>query len=350
MQRHLARLSDLRGDIDTLLGRMAFIRTFTYIAHHGDWIDGAEVFRDRARELEDQLSDTLHERLMARFVDTRGRKGRGNHRSGGTLAEQLRQATGLVAEERDPDRVLNFQVEAWIEAAHARFSLDDRGRILADEVVLGRLHKGAHVLKPEAVVTLDNLGAGMRLRLQRRLGAFARDWVEELLAPLRSPLLARLGPGARGLVYQVEQGLGTCVWEDAEDQLRTLTQPDRSRLSTMGIRIGAHSVYCMAMLAPEPLSWRRVLSQLAVGIPALPPLPPLSWATRELSDSLYAGMGFPVFAGLAVRADMLEGLSAKVRSGLPPRRVFAGLGLDGTAWNEEYPHLFRTLRSFHFGR
>jgi ATP-dependent RNA helicase SUPV3L1/SUV3 len=58
--RHLERLSELQGDIDTLLARMAFIRTWTYITHHARWLDDAQAWQEQARALEDDLSDALH--------------------------------------------------------------------------------------------------------------------------------------------------------------------------------------------------------------------------------------------------------------------------------------------------
>jgi ATP-dependent RNA helicase SUPV3L1/SUV3 len=45
------------------------VRTLSYIAARPDWLDQAKGWRDRTRALEDRLSDVLHERLTARFVD-----------------------------------------------------------------------------------------------------------------------------------------------------------------------------------------------------------------------------------------------------------------------------------------
>ncbi|MGS0201722.1 hypothetical protein ACUOI2_22960, partial [Escherichia coli] len=55
--------------IDQLSDRLAGVRTLSYIANRPDWLDGNKGWRDRTRALEDRLSDVLHERLTARFVD-----------------------------------------------------------------------------------------------------------------------------------------------------------------------------------------------------------------------------------------------------------------------------------------
>jgi ATP-dependent RNA helicase SUPV3L1/SUV3 len=59
------------GDLDTLMQRLAGIRIWSYIAARADWVRDAAHWQGRAREVEDKLSDALHERLIARFVDRR---------------------------------------------------------------------------------------------------------------------------------------------------------------------------------------------------------------------------------------------------------------------------------------
>ena len=68
---HLARMDRGDGDIDTLVARIAHVRTWTYITHRGDWIRDPAHWQDRARTIEDKLSDALHDRLTQRFVDRR---------------------------------------------------------------------------------------------------------------------------------------------------------------------------------------------------------------------------------------------------------------------------------------
>jgi ATP-dependent RNA helicase SUPV3L1/SUV3 len=67
----LARLDNVQGDIDTLADRIAGVRTWAYIAHRADWLAEPDVMAERARAVEEKLSDALHERLTQRFVDRR---------------------------------------------------------------------------------------------------------------------------------------------------------------------------------------------------------------------------------------------------------------------------------------
>src|SRR5712692_550281 len=69
--KSVARLDRGDGDIDTLMARIAHIRTWTYIAHRPDWLAEAAHWQERARAIEDKLSDSLHHRITQLFVDRR---------------------------------------------------------------------------------------------------------------------------------------------------------------------------------------------------------------------------------------------------------------------------------------
>ena len=71
VEPQVRRLDRTEGDIHVLLARIAAIRTWTYIAHRGSWLADPGHWQERTRGIEDRLSDTLHERLTAQFVDRR---------------------------------------------------------------------------------------------------------------------------------------------------------------------------------------------------------------------------------------------------------------------------------------
>ncbi|WP_334176773.1 helicase-related protein, partial [Pseudoxanthobacter sp.] len=69
--RQVAFADRTDGDIDTLANRIAHIRTWTYVANRADWLADPVHWRGVTRDVEDRLSDALHERLTQRFVDRR---------------------------------------------------------------------------------------------------------------------------------------------------------------------------------------------------------------------------------------------------------------------------------------
>ncbi|MDG1430781.1 MAG: helicase-related protein, partial [Paracoccaceae bacterium] len=71
MARQVKRIDRIDGDIDALSKRLAFIRTWTYVAQRKGWVDDEIHWRNETRVVEDRLSDALHEALTKRFVDRR---------------------------------------------------------------------------------------------------------------------------------------------------------------------------------------------------------------------------------------------------------------------------------------
>ena len=71
MEGQFSSLDRTDGDIDALSSRLARVRTLAYVANRADWVVDPEAWQARARDLEDRLSDTLHQQLMQRFIDRR---------------------------------------------------------------------------------------------------------------------------------------------------------------------------------------------------------------------------------------------------------------------------------------
>jgi len=208
-------------------------------------------------------------------------------------------------------------IDELVEADHQRFCVDQGGRIVDGETVLARLGPGHDRLHPEVTVAVDDLDAGQRLRLHRRLLAWTRDWVAQLLTPLRDHGWHNLGPSARGLIYQLEQGLGTALVAGAADQVRQLSPTDRQALARAGVRVGRHVVFSSPLLRPEALRDRLILCQAEMGrgLELLLPNTTSFLPLDEVSDESYAAMGFPVMGGRAIRADLVELVSKRLASG-----------------------------------
>lgn len=344
----LEPLDRIAGDAELLMTRLARIRTWSYVAHRADWLDDVAAARARTRRIEDRLSDALHERLTARFVDRRamlllggGAGGDapepvvspgGTVRLGDQVLGQLRgfefqPAAGLAAEEdRDLLRrvhrrirpAIEARVEEVVEGADGAFDLDAEARILWNGVPLALLVAGHDVITPKLrMARLDMLGGGARARIERRLTAWVRDRIGGLLDPLRGEALEALSPLARGAVYALELGLGTVPRDELRTQLGELTRRDRRSLAGLGVRLGSQYVYTEPLLEPAVVSTRATLVGVHRGvIPApVPPAPdaPSFPVQPGVAHAIYAAIGYPVAGPLAVRVDQLERLAALAR-------------------------------------
>ncbi|WP_437966518.1 helicase-related protein [Sorangium sp. So ce260] len=351
MAARVAEIDDAGGDIDTLITRIASIRTWTYISNHGRWVRDAAAWQDRTRAIEDRLSDALHERLVQRFVERGGGAARGARAAARPAARRAEAeppptvepghpfariaalrallAPGPAATAPEDDRAR--WVEALVGAPHERFSVDAGGRILDGERLLGQLARGPTLLLPDVrLAELEDLGAGARSRVLRRLVAFARDLVEELLGPLRAPEVRALPGAARGIVYQLEQGLGTAAARDAEEQIAELAPEDRAVLKARGIEVGERVIYAQELLRRGALERRLALCAAWFGrgrVPACPAPGAVSVpVARGVEPRAYAAIGYPVFGTRALRADVAERVHRALASGEPAERLSGWMG------------------------
>ncbi|HRI68704.1 MAG TPA: helicase-related protein, partial [Polyangium sp.] len=367
MNERVCTIDDPSGDIDTLIARIQAIRTWTYVSHREAWVKHAADWQARTAAIEDRLSDALHERLVQRFVE-KGRKGRfisakiEEPKDAAAKGRQAKPYEKLAAwkaantVKSAPTNVEPPWVDSIAEAHHTQLALDDECRIVfEDGRVLGTLIRGTSLLLPEVrLAGLNELGAGSRLRISRRLLAFARDLVVYLLMPLRLCKSDELSGAARGILYRLEEGLGTTVAREAQEQLNDLTADDRDKLEAVGIVLGRSVVFLPALLRGHALVQRTALVQaFADGrdAPSLPRASTVSIAVkRGVNERLFTAIGFPVFGPRAVRADVAERVFSMVveEKTAPHRGKLAGLlgcpareaeavvqAALGTSWRQE---------------
>ena len=156
MHGQLASLDRTDGDIDALSSRLARVRTLAYVANRSDWLADPQTWQGRARDLEDRLSDTLHQSLMQRFVDRRT----------SALLRSLNQRAGPILS-----------------------GINDDGQVTVEGHLVGRL-AGFHFEPERGATALENRalrGAVERVvapEVARRLGALASEGDEAFgLAP-----------------------------------------------------------------------------------------------------------------------------------------------------------------------
>jgi ATP-dependent RNA helicase SUPV3L1/SUV3 len=345
--KHINRLDNTTGDIDTLTSRLAHVRTWTYISHRGDWLADSQHWQERGRAIEDKLSDALHARLLQRFVDVKAaalgrRRGAGGEvlaavtakgqvvvegHTVGTMAGLAFQP--LEAPRSDGDRAILSaarpalqqevarRIAALVGAPDAEFRLADDGTLAWRKAPVARLAGGDDLLRPRVQVMRNDLIDGaQRERVRSRLAAWLDAHLRRVLRPLYRLLEASdLGSAARGLAFQLCEGLGALPRKQAAAQLRALTREDRQALGQLGVRLGAESVYLKSLLKPVPLRLRALL--WAAGQGEAPPLLPgngdETLPASEAPAGFWAATGYRIMGARALRADRAEALSLALR-------------------------------------
>jgi ATP-dependent RNA helicase SUPV3L1/SUV3 len=343
--RQVERLDRADGDIDTLMMRIAHIRTWTYIAHRPDWLADAAQWQERARAIEDKLSDALHDRITQRFVDRRS----------AFLVKQLAADKELLASVSHSGEVkveghyvgklhgFRFVPDALAAGDEARMLLAAANRVLRGEIAarakrlaaapdgefaltpesgviwrggpVGRLLPGDAALSPRVeALPGDFLDGDLRETVRRRLAAFVRDRVRQALRPLFRACEAELGGAARGLAFQLGEALGSVSAAEVAPQRAALDKGDRRALARLGVRLGTESVYLEALLKPRAAAMRALLWAARNGV-TVPAVPAGVAQPRDpgVPDAAYAAMGYSVLGPQVLRLDRVERLAALAR-------------------------------------
>jgi ATP-dependent RNA helicase SUPV3L1/SUV3 len=212
--RAMSQLDRLDGDIDTLMTRLAYIRTWTYVTHRTGWTDNPAEWQDRARSIEDRLSDSLHDRLSERFIDRRAahlsrklketRNLMASVKSDGTvlvegeevgvldgfvfrptLTEGDEKSTILAAARRGLPDEIEARVRAFAASATPAFRLNEEGQISWRDSVVARLVRGDGLYAPRPdLIASELLSIDQAQRLNARLSEFVAEHVREVLGRL----------------------------------------------------------------------------------------------------------------------------------------------------------------------
>jgi len=316
IEQHVSRLARYEGDMHVLMDRLSAVRTWTYVSHQSGWLASAGELQARTRELEDKLSDALHERLLERFVEPAERRkksaqsARSSERTGHHPFASLA-GLALPGHEGGAAKTRASWVESLVSAHFDELSLDPRGQLSFEGTRVARLARGQTLLRPGIKLLLpESVEPGASARIERRMIAHARDLVTYLLEPLA--LAVDASAPLRGLAYQLEQGLGSVPTPQARPQLDALADEQRALLVERDIVVGRQTVYASALLAPRRLTMRSALCAAWLG---------KNDAVASLStDALYIktpvpvdrelalALGFVALATWVVRCDVLERL------------------------------------------
>jgi len=341
--RHVEALDRTEGDIDTLTQRIAHCRTWAYVAHRPDWVDHAARWREKARAIEDRLSDALHERLTQRFVDRRAAILTQRLAGGEDLTAAVRSdgevlveghAVGrleglrfvpdvgsepearpvLGAARRVVPREIARRVDRLEEAGHMAFRLD-WASIFWEDATIARLGPGRTAIEPRIeVLASDYLDASQRDRIARRLAAWVARHVTQVAPSLAQLRDAPLGGAARGLAYRLVERLGTVPRREAEAQVAALRREDRKALARLGVRFGVHHVFMPALAKPATVRLLGLLWSIAAGrAPVEAPRGAAPAVDPSLPPEFWAASGRAVLGGHALACERIERLAQAAR-------------------------------------
>lgn len=116
MSEQVRRADSTEGEIDTLSHRVAQIRTWTFVSHRPGWLADPTHWQEKTREIEDRLSDALHERLTKRFVDRRTSVLMRRLRENAMLEAEISPAGDVIVEGHNVGQLEGFRFTADVQA------------------------------------------------------------------------------------------------------------------------------------------------------------------------------------------------------------------------------------------
>jgi ATP-dependent RNA helicase SUPV3L1/SUV3 len=354
------------GDIDTLSARIAQIRTWTFAANRPDWLADPDHWQGISREVENKLSDALHEKLTERFVDRRTSVLMRRLRENVMLNTEIGKTGEVVVEGHTIGRLDGFMftpdaAEAGSDAkalqAAAQQALageigaraerlsnapDDQFVLASDGVVrwmgaaVARLTASDNVLEPRLRILSDeHLSGAPRDAVQARLDLWLKTHITKLLGPLFELSKAEDITGiARGIAFQLVEALGVLERQKIAAEMKDLDQPSRATLRKYGVRFGAYHIYLPGLLKPAGRSLASLLwaqKQDNVDLGALSGAQHLAGSGRtsfpldkQLDRDAYRVLGYRPCGERAVRVDILERLADLIRPALAWREGSPG--------------------------
>jgi ATP-dependent RNA helicase SUPV3L1/SUV3 len=358
LEAQITRLDQTEGDVATLSGRLAQIRTWTYAANRPGWTRDSAYWQNLTRSIEDKLSDALHEKLKERFVDRRTSVLMKRLRDDETLDLSLDDSGGVAIGGEIVGKLEGFRFEAdtRAEGIHGRtlraaairglegeffrraskllacdtkdITLSEHGKIWWDGAVVASLTRGSSPLSPKVSILSDShLKPELRDGIQGRLDA----WLAHRIGVRLEPLLAlqravEAKPGttnaipaaARGLAHQLLENFGSLnrALVILPDDIRELIRS----LRIFGVWFGRRSIYLPKMLRPEASSLLALLWSIWNELEKLPP-PPQPGLTSFANDGnlpapFLAAAGFRAAGHRAIRLDILERLEEQLEKGV----------------------------------
>ncbi len=381
LHKQISRIDRTDGDIDALSRRLAFIRTWTYVSECKNWVDEENYWRERTREVEDHLSDALHESLTKRFVDRRtsillkklkgketilakvsefgevtidgevigsldGFRFKQDKSSSSEESKALRQAAVVALEPH-----ITLRAEKLYNAPDLELDITTQGKITWGDMIVGKLVRGSEILNPVVDAFVDQeITVDLKNKILRRLQHFVDRKIaasfEKLISMSKDDGLVGT---AKGFAFRLVENLGVISRDSVQNEVKALEQDQRANLRKHGVRFGQFTIFMPILLKPASTQLKLILSSLISGLNEYPqaPTPGLVTIPSVLNPVVdyYSNAGYRLCGDRAIRIDMLERLADLLRE-RDSRRGFEAqpemLSITGTSL-EQFANLMAGL-------
>ncbi len=344
MKEQLSLLDKLDGNVDSLSNRIANVRTWAYVSNKSNWVENQDYWIERTKNLEDKLSDRLHEELTKTFIDKRA----------SVLARGLKQDIMFETEIVNDEEVmineqyigrlkglrleldlkvdtLDADVKSLKKAARQNvvpeivkritqiidtglIELKNDFKIYWNKNQIAKIIPGSDYLNPQIQLIIDEM---IDTTEKSRLNLYLQNWIDDKIeTELKSLVDLRnvkdKNPELRALAFHLYENNGVVKRDEVLSYLNKLNQDERKKMRNLGVKFGRYHIFLFKLFKPSSVSLRILLWKNfnEKNFDFLPPTFGLNFLeeNKVLNKHLMLLCGFEKFENLYVRIDILERL------------------------------------------
>ena len=347
MKEQLKGLERDHGNVDLLSHRLSNVRTWSYVANKKNWVENSDYWVQLTKNIEDKLSDKLHDELTKSFIDKKI----------SILSRSLKQDLILNTEINNENKIhidgqligelkgLKFLIEITSKTletdiksikkaarkgiekelvkrvdeilSKAEINVNNEGKIIWKNNPIARLKKGSDYLSPYIeIIADDSLGEDSKTKLNIFLNKWLGNHIEESLGDLIQLTKHKIkNQYLRGLVFQLYENNGVVKRNEVDNIVKSIPAEERKKLWGMGIKIGRYHIYLPRMLKPKAVEFRVGLWKIFYNLSDKNKIPKsgLNFITgSSLEKNFLLLCGFEKFKEFFIRIDILEKLFLKI--------------------------------------
>ncbi len=344
MKKQLSMLDKLEGNVDSISNRISNVRTWSYVSNKSNWVENQDYWIERTKNLEDKLSDRLHDELTKTFIDKRA----------SVLAKGLKQDIELKTEIIEKEKVLingqyigilkglKLQLDLKVDALDADIKslkkaarqnvgpeiinriqqiidtglieLKDDFKIYWRNDPIARLIPGSDYLNPKIDLMIDEM---IENNERNNLNDYLNQWIikkieTELNSLIELKNIKEENPELRALAYRLYENNGVIKRSNINEYLKKINQDDRKKLRKLGVKFGRYHIFLFKLFKPNSVSLRILLWKNYNNeyLNLSPPTFGLNFLNnmKSANKDFMLLCGFEKFDDIYVRIDILERL------------------------------------------
>ena len=355
MKDQLKGLEKDHGNVDLLSHRLSNVRTWSYVANKKNWVENSDYWVQLTKNIEDKLSDKLHDELTKSFIDkkisilsrslkqdlvlnTKINEENKIHIDGQLIGELkgLKFLIEVTSKTLDTDiKSIKKAARKGVEkelikrvdniVSNGEIEISNENKIIWKDNPIAWLKKGNSYLNPEIdIIADDALSLDSKNKLILYLNKWLNDHIDKVLGDLIKLTKHKIeNKYLRGLVFQLYENNGVVKRNNVEQVVKAIPAEERRKLWDMGIKIGRYHIYLPKMLKPKAVEFRVRLWKIFNNFSDKNEIPQsgLNFLINKDYDNKFLLLcGFEKFKEFFIRIDILEKLFIKIIDGTKDRK------------------------------